>query len=455
MKRWMKRIGVAVAIIGGLVGAFVGTIFFFSSDEREIAREFLFNLSSADYEDLSKNWRKDLKEDFSAEQFQQQFGGSQNYTSVSFTNVSVEANGPTRLAGVATTDLGCKSNVKFSMEKGEIYFINISPACRIFVDGERSVQREIQVAQDFLKSLEGGSYEEASVDWTPQMKASVSKGDFEQTFIGTEATEEVNFQLVETFQGGTAKLSGVAKTERKCESEFAISFEDGKIIGYSIKPICTKQNTLSNEELQRTVQRFVANLSTGSYELASADWHPTLKAKFGPNGFLRSFSGMDRYVGDIVGDIEVLDGGMARFVGHANAISGCRSELSISFIQDAMTEVSVNPTCVVENKLSLQQRTAVVNEFLRNVSAGNFADSMKDWHPGLRAQATAEDLKRSFGGIDVIERIEIVSQTDDPGRGNTLNALATTEDGCDSNVRVWFLQDRIRSFNIDPLCPEK
>lgn len=124
MKRFLKILA-GIAIVVGLA---IGAVLFITSGERDIARDFILNVTSGSYEAAQSGLHQQLVSEFPIEKMQEAFGNSQPYTEVSFSSVEASG-GQTTLKGTATTQDGCASQVDFVLVSDQITSFNITPLC--------------------------------------------------------------------------------------------------------------------------------------------------------------------------------------------------------------------------------------------------------------------------------------------------------------------------------------
>lgn len=124
MKRAFKIL--AVIVVVGVVA--VGVVLFTTSGERDIARNFILNVTSGSFEDAQAGLHQQLITEFPVEAMQEAFGNAQPYTEVSFSSVEASG-GRTSLKGTATTAGGCASELDFTLVNDQITSFTITPLC--------------------------------------------------------------------------------------------------------------------------------------------------------------------------------------------------------------------------------------------------------------------------------------------------------------------------------------
>lgn len=126
MRRFLK----ILAIVAIIVGALVAILLYSTSGDRDIARNFLLNASSGQYEASMADFHPELAAELPLERLREAFGNAQEYTDVSFSSVQTALGGATSLSGKATTAEGCSSLLNFTILDGKIVSFNIEPLCR-------------------------------------------------------------------------------------------------------------------------------------------------------------------------------------------------------------------------------------------------------------------------------------------------------------------------------------
>lgn len=124
----MKRALKILAVLAVIVVVAVGAVFISTSDDREIAREFIVNVTSGSYEDAQTGMHQQLVTGFPIESMQEVFGNSQAYTEVNFSSLQ-SSGGQTTLVGTATTADGCSSQVDVELVSGQITSFTFTPLC--------------------------------------------------------------------------------------------------------------------------------------------------------------------------------------------------------------------------------------------------------------------------------------------------------------------------------------
>ncbi len=124
MKRLLKIMGVVAIIVA--LGLVVG--FYLTSGQREVARNFLLNVSSGAYEDAQTDMHSELIRELPIEKLKEAFGNAKAYAEVNFKSLAASG-GRTTLEGIAITADGCASTVKFTLLNDQIISFNIAPLC--------------------------------------------------------------------------------------------------------------------------------------------------------------------------------------------------------------------------------------------------------------------------------------------------------------------------------------
>lgn len=118
---------VAGLVVLGVLG--FGAVMYMTAGEREIARNFLTQLSSQDPDSARAFMHEELVKQFPDGRLAEAMAGARPYTDVSF--ASVEASGGvTRLEGTASTADGCSSKISFELVKDQITSFTVEPLCR-------------------------------------------------------------------------------------------------------------------------------------------------------------------------------------------------------------------------------------------------------------------------------------------------------------------------------------
>lgn len=125
MKTFLKIV-VGVILLGGIA---FGAVLYFTSGQRDVARQFVTLSSSGDYEGATALMHEALKAEFPMTSFETGFAGVKPYVEVSFSGISMQGEATT-LTGTATTADGCMSEISFDMLGDKIVSFNITPLCR-------------------------------------------------------------------------------------------------------------------------------------------------------------------------------------------------------------------------------------------------------------------------------------------------------------------------------------
>lgn len=125
MKTFLKIVlGLVVVVALG-----VAAVSYFSSDQREMARQFVILTSTDGHAEARELMHDALKDQLSTDQLAEMFAGTRPYTEVTFTSVEM-GDGVTTLAGTARTADDCTSTVAFEVLGGKIVSFDITPLCR-------------------------------------------------------------------------------------------------------------------------------------------------------------------------------------------------------------------------------------------------------------------------------------------------------------------------------------
>ncbi|WP_170507396.1 hypothetical protein [Ruegeria arenilitoris] len=124
---WVLKAFGALAI---LLVLFVASIYFFSRQERALAREFLSLVGEKKYSAAFELTSTEMKSIYPLQALKSQFETVQAYTSVSFTSVNITTD-KTTLVGRATTADNCVSQVVFVVADGKIATFQIDDACLV------------------------------------------------------------------------------------------------------------------------------------------------------------------------------------------------------------------------------------------------------------------------------------------------------------------------------------
>ncbi|MBN2905133.1 MAG: hypothetical protein JXJ18_00320 [Rhodobacteraceae bacterium] len=125
MKTFLKLVlGLAVL---GVIG--YAAVIYFTSGQRDIARQFVILTSTGQYPQARTLLHPQLQEQYTLPYFQETFAGVAPYAQVSFTSLAADGTS-TRLGGTATTASGCASKLSFEVLKGQIIAFDITPLCK-------------------------------------------------------------------------------------------------------------------------------------------------------------------------------------------------------------------------------------------------------------------------------------------------------------------------------------
>lgn len=129
VKRVLKIIGIIVLVVAALGAIMFGSIMYFTASEREVARGFLINATSGNFDAARAVMHPALLEDVADPGLERMFGDAQPYSDVSFANIQTSG-GRTSLSGTAKTADGCASAIDFELIEDILVSFNISPLCR-------------------------------------------------------------------------------------------------------------------------------------------------------------------------------------------------------------------------------------------------------------------------------------------------------------------------------------
>lgn len=125
MRLFVKIIlGLAVVVVLA-----IGAVLMMTKGEREIARNFVIQLSSANPDSAREHMHEALAAQFPDGKLNEAMAGAQPYTEVSFSKVEASG-GVTKLEGTASTADGCSSKLSFELVNGQITSFNVEPLCR-------------------------------------------------------------------------------------------------------------------------------------------------------------------------------------------------------------------------------------------------------------------------------------------------------------------------------------
>ncbi len=125
--RILMRIILGVIVVGIAIYAIVMA---FSSGARDQAQGFVSDMTAGDFAAAMARTHPQLQSQLDAAGLETMFLGSEPYSDVSFSSISVE-NGRTELIGTATTATGCVSEVSFMLLADQIVNFNFTPLCPI------------------------------------------------------------------------------------------------------------------------------------------------------------------------------------------------------------------------------------------------------------------------------------------------------------------------------------
>ncbi|WP_300071914.1 hypothetical protein [uncultured Ruegeria sp.] len=133
MERFKKIFGWVLKAFGAmalLFILFIVGVYFFSRQERALAREFLLLAGQENYESAFELTSNEMRNVYPLQMLKSQFETIQPYTSVSFNNVHI-GSGKTTLSGTATTDENCVSLITFVIEDDRISTFQIDNPCLV------------------------------------------------------------------------------------------------------------------------------------------------------------------------------------------------------------------------------------------------------------------------------------------------------------------------------------
>jgi uncharacterized membrane protein affecting hemolysin expression len=125
----MKRIIYIVVGIAVLGAVAFGAVMMVTSADRNLAKQFVVDLSSGAHEQATAVMHEELIKEFSLEKMQEAFQNVKPYAEVSFSSIKASG-GRTSLEGVAKTADGCESIVEITLLNDLIVSFNISPLCQ-------------------------------------------------------------------------------------------------------------------------------------------------------------------------------------------------------------------------------------------------------------------------------------------------------------------------------------
>ena len=124
--RLFLKILLGIVIVGGLA---LGAVLMLTSGERDIARQFVFDLTSGANDAARAVMHDDLRRQFPDERLAEVMAGVKPYTEVSFGSIETSG-GITTLEGSASTADGCSSKIDFEILNDRIIGFSIEPLCR-------------------------------------------------------------------------------------------------------------------------------------------------------------------------------------------------------------------------------------------------------------------------------------------------------------------------------------
>jgi hypothetical protein len=125
MKTFLKiLLGIVVVIVVA-----VGAAMFFTSGERETARQFVLQATNGNAAEAHGLMHDALQDQIPVDQLTEMFAGARPYTEVSFSGFE-KGGGRTTLSGTASTADGCTSTADFELLGGQIISFDITPLCR-------------------------------------------------------------------------------------------------------------------------------------------------------------------------------------------------------------------------------------------------------------------------------------------------------------------------------------
>lgn len=125
MKTFLKIL-LGIVIVGALA---FGAVMVLTSGERDIARQFVFDLTGGAPDAARAVMHDDLRAQFPDATLNEVLAGVRPYTEVSFGSVEASG-GVTTLEGSASTADGCSSKVNFEILDSKIIAFSIEPLCR-------------------------------------------------------------------------------------------------------------------------------------------------------------------------------------------------------------------------------------------------------------------------------------------------------------------------------------
>ncbi len=133
MESFKKILGWMLKALGGLallLILFVASIYFFSRQERALAREFILLAGERKYEAAFDLTSDEMRKVYPLHLLKTQFDRIRTYSDVSFHSVNL-GSGQTTLSGSATTDDNCSSPIVFVFEDNKIATFQIDVPCLV------------------------------------------------------------------------------------------------------------------------------------------------------------------------------------------------------------------------------------------------------------------------------------------------------------------------------------
>jgi hypothetical protein len=93
----------------------------------------------------------------------------------------------------------------------------------------------------------------------------------------------------------------------------------------------------------------------------------------------------------------------------------------------------------------------MAKQFVMDLSSGAHEQAASVMHEELLKEFPVERMQEAFQNVKPYTEVGFNSINASGGR-TSLEGTATTADGCESIVSVVLLNDKIVSFNINPLC---